>query len=195
MHKRRDRHPSIGVSIRAYARHRGVSDTAVRKAIATGRITCEPDGTVDVQRADVDWARHTPSSRMGQRSASSQTRPRDKRAMEEDTSPLSTEGISLLQARTVNEVVKAKTNSVRLSRLKGRLLDRDDVVAHVFTLARVERDAWLNWPARVSAPLAATLKVSEPVLFGVLEQAVREHLHELAEFKVSALDSGASETD
>ena len=42
----------MGLSIRAYARHRGVSDAAVRKAIATGRITPEADGTVDPERAD-----------------------------------------------------------------------------------------------------------------------------------------------
>ena len=35
----------MGLSIRAYARHRGVSDAAVRKAIAAGRITPEADGT------------------------------------------------------------------------------------------------------------------------------------------------------
>jgi hypothetical protein len=31
----------MGVSIRAYARHRGVADNAVRKAIRTGRIVPE----------------------------------------------------------------------------------------------------------------------------------------------------------
>ena len=36
----------MGISIRAYARHRGVSDTAVHKAIRAGRITPEADGTI-----------------------------------------------------------------------------------------------------------------------------------------------------
>ena len=47
----------MGISIRAYARHRGVSDTAVHKAIRSGRITPEADGTIDPGRADRDWAR------------------------------------------------------------------------------------------------------------------------------------------
>ena len=64
------------------------------------------------------------------------------------TPALSSGGTSLLQARTVNEVVKAQTNKVRLARLKGELVDRSQAVAHVFKLARAERDAWLNWPAR-----------------------------------------------
>ena len=37
----------MGLSIRAYARHRGVSHVAVKKAIDTGRITPLPDGTID----------------------------------------------------------------------------------------------------------------------------------------------------
>lgn len=37
----------MGLSIRAYAAHRGVSHTSVRKAIASGRLSSEPDGTID----------------------------------------------------------------------------------------------------------------------------------------------------
>ena len=39
------------LSIRAYALQRGVSDAAVRKAIKTGRITPEPDGKIDPEKA------------------------------------------------------------------------------------------------------------------------------------------------
>ena len=53
----------MGLSIRAYARHRGVSDAAVRKAISAGRITPEADGTVDPDRADAEWARNTEAPR------------------------------------------------------------------------------------------------------------------------------------
>jgi len=57
----------MGLSIRAYARHRGVSDAAVRKAIAAGRITPEGDGTVDPERADAEWVRNTEAPRTGTR--------------------------------------------------------------------------------------------------------------------------------
>lgn len=49
----------MGLSIRAYARHRGVSHVAVKKAIDTGRITALPDGTIDPDTADVQWAQNT----------------------------------------------------------------------------------------------------------------------------------------
>ncbi len=45
----------MGVSRRAYAALRGVSEAAVRKALATGRIPAEPDGTIDPVRADLMW--------------------------------------------------------------------------------------------------------------------------------------------
>jgi hypothetical protein len=92
-------------------------------------------------------------------------------------------GTSLLQARTVNEVVKAQTNKVRLARLKGELVDRPQAIAHVFKLARTERDAWLNWPARVSAQLAAQLGADPHAVHVALENAVREHLQELGELR------------
>jgi hypothetical protein len=53
----------MGLSIRAYARHRGVSHVAVKKAIDSGRITPEADGTLDPQRAggeDSERARAVP---------------------------------------------------------------------------------------------------------------------------------------
>ena len=49
----------MGVSLRAYARMRGCSLTAVQKAIASKRITALPDGTLDPERANQEWAKNT----------------------------------------------------------------------------------------------------------------------------------------
>jgi hypothetical protein len=171
----------MGISIRAYARHRGVTDTAVHKAIRTGRITPEADGTIDVDRADREWARNSEAPKAGTRAKAV------KAAVPESATDtpagLPTGGASLLQARTVNEVVKAQTNKVRLARLKGELVDRNQAIAHVFKLARSERDAWLNWPARISAQMAARLDVDPHAMHIALEASVREHLQELGELR------------
>ena len=173
---------NMGLSIRAYARHRGVSDTAVHKAIRTGRITPEADGSIDPDKADRDWAKHSEPPRVGTQQSAETVIARD--AGSDPISPaLPTGGASLLQARTVNEVVKAQTNKVRLARLKGELVDRPQAIAHVFKLARAERDAWLNWPARISAQMAAKLGVDVHTLHVALETAVREHLQELGEVR------------
>ena len=143
----------MGISIRAYARHRGVTDTAVHKAIRAGRITPETDGTIDADRADREWARNSDVPKTGTRAKAAKVAvPEGGTGVGGDgPAALPTGGASLLQARTVNEVVKAQTNKVRLARLKGELVDRPHAIAHVFKLARSERDAWLNWPARISA--------------------------------------------
>ena len=194
----------MGLSIRAYARHRGVTDTAVHKAIRSGRITPEPDGTVDANRADLEWDRNTDSPRQGTKQKAATVKFPQGDVSAAGTASGSTEdpigsgasasqgsnsggsnggGTSLLQARTVNEVVKAQTNKVRLARLKGELVDRPQAIAHVFKLARSERDAWLNWPARVSAEMAVKLGLDPHPMHVALENAVREHLQELGDMR------------
>src|ERR1700732_3148955 len=53
----------MGLSIRAYAKVRGVSHVAVLKAIKAGRIPIEPDGAIDLGKADAAWARSTDPGR------------------------------------------------------------------------------------------------------------------------------------
>jgi hypothetical protein len=181
----------MGLSIRAYARHRGVSHVAVKKAIDTGRITLGTDGTLDPEQADREWQQNTASPRktaspvkVSASPVSEPPRPASREpAIEPATPTLSAGGTSLLQARTVNEVVKAQTNKVRLARLKGDLVDRSQAIAHVFRLARTERDAWLNWPARISAQMASKLEVDAHALHVAIDSAVREHLMELGELR------------
>lgn len=174
----------MGISIRAYARHRGVSDAAVRKAIAAGRVTPEADGTIDAERVDREWARNSDAPRNGTATRAVKVAvPESSGNTGDGPAALPSGGTSLLQARTVNEVVKAQTNKVRLARLKGELVDRPQAIAHVFKLARSERDAWLNWPARISAQMAAKLGIDPHTMHIALEAAVREHLQELGEMR------------
>lgn len=177
----------MGLSIRAYARHRGVSHVAVKKAIDTGRITPEADGTIEPNRADLEWAQNTVAARKPAAAktvllAAEPLRPQNPPA-EPPAPALSSGGTSLLQARTVNEVLKAQLNKVELARRKEELVDRSQAIAHVFRLARTERDAWLNWPARVSAQMAARLEIDAHELHVAIEAAVRDHLIELGELR------------
>jgi hypothetical protein len=168
---------TMGLSIRAYARHRGVSHVAVKKAIDTGRISQLPDGTIDPVVADAQWAANTTPTRRSvadiasdkqapQVSASARETPQTSAKLaretpEPPTPALSSGGTSLLQARTVNEVVKAQTNKV----------------------ARAERDAWLNWPARISSQMAAGLGVDPHALHVALDAAVRQQLQDLGDLQ------------
>jgi len=86
-------------------------------------------------------------------------------------------------ARTRRETAAASLAQLKLQEQSGRLVERDQALAHVFKLARTERDAWLNWPARISAQLAAKLNADPHTMHVALEAAVREHLLELGELR------------
>jgi hypothetical protein len=107
----------MGISIRAYARSRHISDTAVRKAIKTGRVSLEADGTIDPSRADAEWRNNTDSAQQRKKAGAS-SRPVSNEAIASVRETLSessapgTGGTTFLQARTANEVLKAQTNKV-----------------------------------------------------------------------------------
>lgn len=192
------------LSIRAYSRHRGVSDTAVRKAIQSGRITLGSDGLIDPQMADAQWSVNTDAAQQRKAGPQREVPQEALSSVRETLTSLHTNlggvgnslgnsagnagggssGTTLMQAKTANEVLKAQTNKVRLARLKGELVDKDQAVAHVFRLARAERDAWLNWPARVAAQMASELGVDSHALHVLLEKAVREQLTALGDLAV-----------
>ncbi len=189
----------MGISIRAYARHRGVSHTAVRKAIDAGRITTEPDGTIDPAKADRQWDSQTdPAKQRGSKALGARTRVKTKpvpkaaiRSMDETLREAGAGDVgggggevSYLRARLANEVIKAQTAKVKLAKMKGELVDREKATTMVFDLARRERDAWQNWPPRVAADMAAELGVDAHAMEQVLDKHLRMHLAELAEIEI-----------
>ena len=188
-----------GLSERQYAARIGLSRGAVQKAKAAGRLVLHDDGSIDPDRSEALRATATDVSK-----SRSAQRPRGQRAsdmkpvpeaalsgvsetLKENglAAPPSTGGTTFLQAKTAHEVLKAQERRIRLSKLKGELVDRDRAKAMVFKLAREERDAWVTWPARVAALMAAELCTDVGATQRVLESHVRAHLEELAELRVA----------
>ena len=188
-------------SNRELARQIGVTETAVRRAEKAGRIGREADGSWDLAKVRAAWAGNTdPAQQRGEPSAGSGSRRAAGRAVKpvpeaalgavretlrEHGEPVTTGAMTFMQARTANEVLKAQERRVRLQRMKGELVERAKAVAHVFRLARDERDAWVNWPARVAAVMAAELEVDPHRMHTILERQVRDHLAELVEIRPS----------
>jgi hypothetical protein len=172
-------------SNRELARQLGVSETAIRKAEKSGRIRKEPDGGWDLAKVRAAWGSNTDQSqqrgRMKPVPEAAVGAVRD--TLKEQGEAVASGGMTYMQARTANEVLKAQERRLKLQQIKGELVDRAKAVAHVFRLARDERDAWINWPARAAAVIAAELQVDSHQLHTVLERQVREHLAELAEIK------------
>jgi len=187
----------MGISIRAYAKLRGVSHVAVLKAVKAGRIPAEPDGTIDPAKADAAWERSTdPGKAKGKAQAAEPVRPAPEKlkpvadtAIGSVRETLKEQGlaaggnVTFVQARTAHEIAKAHLARLRLLRMKGELVDRARATALVFRLAREERDAWANWPARVAALMAAELGADAHSMQKALEAHVRARLAELADIR------------
>jgi hypothetical protein len=181
----------MGLSIRAYARRRGVSHVAVLRAIKQGRVSVEPDGTINPAKADASWQRSTDPSRTKSKPSTSaqKLRPVGEAALGSVRKTLKEQGlpaggnVTFVQARTAHEIAKAHLARLRLQRMKGELVDRARATALVFRLAREERDSWLNWPTRVAALIAADLGVEAHAVQKLIEAHVRGHLTELAEIR------------
>jgi hypothetical protein len=173
----------MGLSIRAYARHRGISHVSVLKAARAGRIPQEPDGTIDPAKADAAWDAHTDPARKAPaptppvKATPLSTSPS---AVPSSTPPPSppprdapaATGANFAQARTMHEVAKAQ-------RLKDEVIDRAQALALVFKLARQERDAWVTWPARVAGQMAAEIGIDPHLMQVLLEAHVRAELADL----------------
>src|SRR5919106_2508414 len=149
-------------SNRELARQLGVSETAVRRAEKAGRIRREADGSWDP--ANTDPAQLRPARGGGPGVNRRALKPVPEAALGAVRDTLREHGESIaagpgqamtfMQARTANEVLKAQERRLRLQQMKGELVDRAKAVAQVFRLARDERDAWVNWSARVAAMIA-----------------------------------------
>lgn len=194
-----------GMSERQYAAHVGLSRGAIQKAKASGRLVLHEDGSIDAAASDRLRAETTDPSKT-RKAPAPKLKPVPEAAVSAvgDTlreqgmaAPVTGGGTTFLQAKTAHEVLKAQERRIRLAKLKGELVDRDRATALVFRLAREERDAWVNWPARVAALMAAELTVSCSEAVGhevtietaamqkVLEAHVRAHLEELAQPRIA----------
>ena len=182
----------MGLSVRAYARRRGVSHVAVMKAAKAGRIVLEGDGTIDPAKADAAWDRATDPAKRNAKPSTSGTgklRPVPDTAIGSVRETLKEQGlpsggnVTFVQARTAHEIAKAHLARLKLQERKGELIDRARATSLIFRMAREERDAWANWPARTAALMAAALGVDVHAMQTLLESHVRAHLGELAEFR------------
>jgi len=170
----------MGISMRAYAQQRGVSHEAVRKAIATGRIHPEPDGSIDPIKADAQWDRHTRTAQptTPKASASRASAPPPQAPQSSDD----TRGVDYHKARAVRETYAARLAKLDFEERLGEADQQGRGRHRVFTLARQLRDRLQQIPRKV-APEIVALVVASPDVRGVtdlLDAAIREALEELS---------------
>ena len=195
-----------GLSERSYAAHAGLSRGAIQKARKTGRLVLFADGSINAAASDARIAAMTDpdqqlrarggigrmAGQVGGGKSGPAGGPIDGPAV---TGP--GDSTSYLKARTALTVYQAQERQLSIQKKKGVLVDRARAETLVFRLARQERDAWVTWPTRVAALMAAQLSaemektsgvpmiIETAILQRVLETHVREQLAALADLRVS----------
>lgn len=139
------------VSYSEYARRRGCSEGAVRRAIKDGRITAH-GGKVDPVAADAQWSRNT-RVRAGSRATNDANLTAggapQRQSQDEDT-----EG-GYWKSRARREAAEAELAELKLAEQQGHLIRTDAIrAAHAKRLAGL-REALLQIPARLASVLAA----------------------------------------
>jgi hypothetical protein len=142
-----------GLSQRAYAAHRGVSHTAVQRAIREGRISTFSDGRIDPAVADEEWEQNTLYGKGG--------------------GPA-----QFVTARTVHETYRARLAKLDYEERIAKLLPRDEVAAAAFKRYREFRDHMLNIPNRIAPVLAAETDPAR--VHDILAAEIRDALGEFA---------------
>lgn len=139
------------VSLRAYARHRGVALSAVQKAIESGRITKQPSGKINVRSADAQWAANTDVGKRGMDRAADL----DGDDLDDDEEVVVPQNSEYQRHRTTREETRSMKERIELDMLMGSVLKLEDATRMVFTSFRTIRDAIMNVPARTKDLLAA----------------------------------------
>jgi hypothetical protein len=161
------------VSLREYARRRGVSHSSVRRAVRSGRITTVA-GKIDPARADIEWAENTDLTKPRNsvtgvpklvRDPVGPAEPMDLDGPGEIDSPAGSSAPGsargYARARAAREAYEARLAKAKYERLMGQLISADEVRVTAFNRARRTRDLLLALPDRLAPVLSATKNSEE----------------------------------
>lgn len=173
------------VSIREYARSKGVSDTAVRKAIKSGKIKGgydEQSKKIIAEIADREWGDTIiqPSQTGSQTSAA----PKEERTKETNESGqvLTGDGIFLDKDETYAEalrkdlIIKANLNALKLRMKEGEVVEKSKVYKELFSFGKQIRLRFQSIPDRVIDDVLAAPGRNEAhmILFNAISDVLEE---------------------
>ena len=146
-----------------YARIRGVSRAAVKKAVDSKRITLI-DGKIDPEVADIQWTRNTHPEQAARANSG--------KGRNEPEGPAGeTSEYWLIKIR--RERAEALKIEMQLEEMCGKLVERAKVEAAAYQVGRLLRDMILSVPGKLAGELAV---VTEPLL---VESRMREELRKV----------------
>jgi hypothetical protein len=147
------------ISLRAYARSRGISHTAVQRAVRERRLlqslTFDDRGIAkisDPALADQEWNEFTRTRPLQQRPPASTNVLSGRESSE---LPSTQEQTDYQKARATREYYEAQLKRLKYQTAVGELLCAEDVEKRAFNHARQVRDTLLSIPDRLAPLLAA----------------------------------------
>jgi len=154
------------LSQRAYAKHIGMSEAAVRKAIKTGRINLDQNNKINPEVADRQWSENTDPSK--QRNISNN----DNILTANNTSNQETVNSNLTyqKSRAVKETYEAKLRKLEYDIKSGKFIEAAKVKISAFNAARMVRDKLLNIPNQ-----AAPMIINKSDIFEI-KQILKNHI-------------------
>lgn len=186
----------LGISIREFARREEVSDTLVRRAIKQSRLKTLADGSLDAKLVGSAWREgNAKGANTGANSSQSvrterlkrtESRPtlRDGETPEAAAQRYVESGVEMLDyasALQKKENYLAHLRELEYEQKSGSLVELDTASAILFEEFRAQRDAWLNWPARVGPIVAAELGVEADRVTEILTAHVHKQIAQLGE--------------
>lgn len=179
------------MSIRAYARHRGISHPAVLRAIRDQRISQRPDGKIDSEVADQQWEMNTdPTKPLNSVSGNPKHRKGDGPSVPPSLGSNAGPGPDpetrkLLNSFNVSKTMRERYLALRarleFEQLEGRLVDADQVRHQVRRVILGARSVLLGMPARVAPRcLCPCGKSDQLAIEGVLDAEVDKALQALS---------------
>ena len=134
-----------------------------------GHVQQNADGTFDLERTRQDLRRNAPNSAAEQASGAPELTL---------TSDIALNVHTFADARTEREYLRLERERLDIEERRGKLVSVAEVRAAQTERATAEREAFLNWPGRIAAGLAARLGCMERDVFAELDAEVRKFLEE-----------------
>lgn len=159
------------VTVSEFARMKGVSHEAVRKAIISKRLVNSiiygqgKKPKINPVLAAEEWEKNTDHSmRFVGKDVRVVPQPQPERPaaaprLVDDAAPST--GLSLNQSRQVHEAYKARLAKLEYEEKSGKLVEAERVKDEAFKIARTVRDVLMNIPDRVAAEFAGISNTGE----------------------------------
>jgi len=169
------------MSVAEYARHVGVAEQVMRRAIDAGRVTARKiKGRLRINptTADIEWRDNTKEQhRAKPADEEPAARGDDDHLLDEEVTPENASRQRRM-AEAREKIWKARLARLSYEEKTGQLVSADDIRREAYEVSRNVRDIILGIPDRLSAELCGV--TDQPTMHGILTRELNRALQELA---------------